>query len=299
MKKEMLNYKYNTRKDRVDYYSKVYKRIDFSEKYPSNWKRLNIIISLLKKYKPKKIVDAGCGAGIPLIKIKKLGFNITGYDRSRPMVQEAKKNLNKHNLNTNLISLGNFENPKNQKNNSSDCILGMGTFYYSKNIIKTISSQTKKLKKNGRLIFSLRNRLFDIATMNDYSVNFFSELYKVKKYNKNIQTKFKNYFSSYNTRNKVNLKNMNHKDIFSKTNIDDKNIFSKTHNPLTIEKDLLNNTNLSLQGIYFYHFHFLPPAFESIFPIKFRKESWKIENPTDWRGFFLASGFVVDCIKKK
>jgi SAM-dependent methyltransferase len=295
--KKILNYKYNKRKDRVEYYSKLYKKTDFSVKYPAELKRLNIIISLLKKHKPKKIVDAGCAAGIPLIKLKKLGFNITGYDRSKPMVNEAKKNLERYNLSTNLISEGNFENPKNQKDNSVDCILGLGTFYYSKNIKKTISLQAKKLKRNGRLIFSLRNQLFDIATMNDYSVNFFSKLYKITKYKKDIQVKFRNYFSSYNTRNKLNLRNMSNKDVFSKTNIDEKNVFSKTHNPLNIEKDLLDKTNLSLQGIYFYHFHFLPPAFENNFPVKFRRESWKIENPTDWRGFFLASGFVVDCIK--
>jgi SAM-dependent methyltransferase len=286
--KEILNYKYNTKKDRVDYYSnELYKKIDFSKSYPANLKRLNIIISLLKKYKPKKIVDAGCGAGIPLIKIKKLGFNITGYDRSRTMVQEGKKNLKKFNLNSNLISWGNFEDPKIQKNNSLDCILGMGTFYYSKNFKKTITLQTKKLKKNGRLIFSLRNQLFDMATMNDYSANFLSDLYNIKKYNKNIQTKFNKYFLSYNKKKKINFKN-----------VDGKKIFSKRHNPLIIEKDLLR-LNLSLQGIYFYHFHFLPTEFESIFPIKYRKESWKIENPTDWRGYFLASCFIVDCKKIK
>jgi hypothetical protein len=81
-------------------------------------------------------------------------------------------------------------------------------------------------------------------------------------------------------------------------NVDGKKIFSKRHNPLIIEKDLLR-LNLSLQGIYFYHFHFLPTEFESIFPIKYRKESWKIENPTDWRGYFLASCFIVDCKKIK
>ncbi len=29
----------------------------------------------------------------------------------------------------------------------------------------------------------------------------------------------------------------------------------------------------------------------------FRNISWKIENSLDWRGFFLASTFVVDCKK--
>ena len=54
--KKILNYKYNTKKDRVEYYSKIYKKADFSVKYPypAALKRLNIIISLLKKHKPKK-----------------------------------------------------------------------------------------------------------------------------------------------------------------------------------------------------------------------------------------------------
>ena len=45
--KKILNYKYNTSKDRVEYYSKLYKKTDFSVKYPAGLKRLNIIISLL------------------------------------------------------------------------------------------------------------------------------------------------------------------------------------------------------------------------------------------------------------
>ena len=31
----------------------------------------------------KKIIDAGCGAGMPLIDIKKKGFNIIGYDKAK------------------------------------------------------------------------------------------------------------------------------------------------------------------------------------------------------------------------
>ena len=76
------------------------------------------------------------------------------------MVLEAKDNLKKNNLSTNLIFTDDFESPKKVKNNSVDCILGMGAFYYSKNVNKTLLNQKKKLKKNGRLIFSLRNRLY-------------------------------------------------------------------------------------------------------------------------------------------
>ena len=285
--KKKLAFKFFNKKKSVSTYSNLYKKTDFKKGYPANQKRLKIIVSLLKKTKPKKIIDSGCGAGLPLIKIKKLGFNIIGYDKSSEMVLEAKKNLKKNKLNTNLIFKDDFENVKCIKNNSVDCILGMGAFYYSKNIKKVLKIQKHKLKKNGRLIFSLRNKLFNIATMNDYSINFFSELYNIKDKDKKVQKKFKDAFKGFNKRKNIKLKN-----------IDDHKVFSRSHNPLTIEADLLNDLGLNLKGIYFYHFHFLPPFFENLMPLKFRKESWKQENPHDWKGNFLSSGFVIDCIKK-
>jgi len=38
-------------------------------------------------------------------------------------------------------------------------------------------------------------------------------------------------------------------------------------------------------------------VFEALDKNYYRKISWKIENPLDWRGFFLASTFVIDCKK--
>ncbi len=127
-----MKFNFFNKEENVSSYSKLYKKVKFSNAYPANEARLNIFISLIKKIKPKKIIDAGCGAGIPLIKIKKLGFNISGYDKSKAMVIEAKKNLKKFNLSSNLVFEENFEDPKKIKNNSVDCILAMGAFYYSK-----------------------------------------------------------------------------------------------------------------------------------------------------------------------
>ena len=270
----------------VKEWSEYYKKINLNLVYPAEVKRLEIFLNLLNKYKPKKIIDAGCGAGMPLIKIKKMGFNISGYDRAPDMLKEAKKNLKKFNINEDIVQYGNFENPTHLKNNSVDCILGMGAFYYAKNFNKTLKNQIKKLKKNGRIIFSLRNQLFDIATFNDYSFNFFSNFYNLKKFNNNIKNKYLNLFKGYNKRKNLKFKN-----------IDDNNIFSKTHNPLTIERELMDKIGLKTNGIYFYHFHALPPFFEEVEKVKFRKESLKMEDPKDWRGYFIASGFIVDCQK--
>ena len=281
-----LVYKFSNLKKSVKQHSKMYKKINFKESYPANIKRLEIFLSLIKKYKPKKIIDAGCGSGMPLINIKKKGFNITGYDKAYNMVKLAKNNLKSNNLKESLIEIGDFENPKHVKNNSVDCILGMGTFYYSKKFTKTLKNQRKKLKKNGHLIFSLRNKLFDISTLNDYSIKFYSYLYGINKFKPKIQKNFLKLFKGYTNRKKFSLKNM-----------DDHNVFSKTHNPITIEKEVLAKVGLKLNGIYFYHFHAMPPVFENFDKVSFRKQSYRIENPNDWRGFFIASGFIVDCKK--
>ena len=269
----------------VDRYTELYKKVRLDKRYPANVKRLEIFLNLLKKYKPKKIVDAGCGAGMPLITIKKKGFNITGYDKAKNMVEEAKKNLKDSRLSPNLIFNDDFENPKLIKDQTIDCILGMGAFFYAKDFKKTLRNQTKKLKKNGRMIFSLRNRLFDVATLNDYTKGFLDELYETKKLKKSWKKKYEKLFDGFSKRKDYKIKN-----------IDDEGVYSLVHNPLTISNEL-SKIGLKCEGLYFYHFHSLPPVFENFDQLYFRKLSWKMENPTDWRGFLLASGFVVDCKK--
>ena len=270
----------------VKEYSEMYKKLKLDIRYPANVKREEIFVKLLKKHKPKKIIDAGCGAGMPLIDIKKKGFNIIGYDKAMNMVLEAKNNLKKNRLSTDLIFYDDFENPKTIKDSSADCILGMGAFYYSKNINKTLLNQKKKLKKNGRLIFSLRNRLFDIITLNNYTKKFLDELYDVKSLKKGWKNKYKNLTKSFFDRKNAKLKNIDEYGVHNHI----------PHNPLTITEEMAK-LGLAVEGIYFYHFHALPPHFENDDFHYYNKVSWKMENPLDWRGYFLASTFVVDCKK--
>ena len=280
-------FQFFNREKEVKQYSDMYKKLDFDFSYPANVKREQIFVELLNKYKPTNIIDAGCGAGMPLIDIKKKGFDIIGYDKAKNMILEAKENLKKNNLSPDLVFYDDFEDPKEVKVNSVDCILGMGAFYYAKNVNKTLLNQKKKLKKNGRLIFSLRNRLFDIITLNNYTNKFLDEIYEVKKLKKEWKNKYKHLTKNFTDRKKLK----------SKINIDEAGVFNHIpHNPLTISQEM-EKLGLSVEGIYFYHFHALPPVFEVYDKHYYRKISWQIENPLDWRGFFLASAFVIDCKK--
>ncbi len=286
--KKTSAFKFFNKDYEVETYTKEYKKLRLDIRYPSDFKREQIFVKILEKHKPKKIIDAGCGSGMPLIDIKKRGFNIIGYDKAKNMVLEAKENLKKNRLSPNLVFHDDFENPKKIKNNSVDCILGMGAFYYAKNVNQTLLNQKKKLKKNGRLIFSLRNRLFDVATLNNYTKIFLDQIYEVKKLKKQWKKRYKNLTKNFSDRKKFNFKNIDEKGVYNHI----------PHNPLTINQEMAK-LGLSVEGIYFYHFHAFPPEFENYDAHYFRKVSWKMENPLDWRGFFLASAFVIDCKKIK
>jgi len=41
----------------------------------------------------------------------------------------------------------------------------------------------------------------------------------------------------------------------------------------------------------------LPPFFQNLDPKLFRELSLKMENPHDWRGYLLASAFVIEATK--
>ena len=78
----------------------------------------------------------------------------------------------------------------------------------------------------------------------------------------------------------------------------DRLVHTYNHNPLTVQNDLLTPHGLELKGLYFYHFHALPPVFEHTDREEFRRLSAKLEeNPADWRGLFMCSTFIVHAQK--
>jgi hypothetical protein len=79
--------------------------------------------------------------------------------------------------------------------------------------------------------------------------------------------------------------------------VDDKRIHSLYHNPLTVESEVLVPNGLSLERLYYYHYHALPPEFEHSDIEEFRRLSCDLENASDWRGMFMCSTFVVHAIK--
>ena len=274
-----------------DQYGKTAKDID--EKYPANRIRLDIFKILLDDLKPKTILDVGCGSGMPMIELLKMGFDVEGFDSSEEMIKNARLNLQRHNLNPDRVFQSDILVKSSMPKKKFDCITGMGVIPYLKNLKLGFDNLRQCLKRNGDIIYSLRNELFSMFSMNNYTFDFVTKrLIELKncpdKLRKPVIKFYQERFADPFTKSEDN----------TLLKIDDRGIFSWYHNPLEM-KDFCEEHGLVHQDLYYYHYHALPPVFEHLDKKLFRELSLKLEKPSDWRGMLLCSTFICHAKKEE
>jgi hypothetical protein len=165
----------------------------------------------------------------------------------------------------------------------------LGSLYYSRNFNNTIRQIADLLPKGGNFIFSLRNELFSLFSLNAYTSDFFlKNLIPGASLSAGLRARLGTFLDE-------RFKPSGAAKMF--LTIDDQNVYSLYHNPLTIAREVLAPNGFALKGIYYYHFHSMPPEFEHSDTEEFRKLSCELENPSDWRGMFMSSSFVVHAVK--
>lgn len=122
---------------------------------------INLIQRTLPLKKGDKVLDVCCGAGRYSIELARRGFNVTGFDLSKFLISEAKKNTKS--LPEKFIKI-NFLNKDMRKfdfKNSFDVAANLFTSfgYFSDDeenflVIKNVSAS---LKKNGYFVFDFLN----------------------------------------------------------------------------------------------------------------------------------------------
>lgn len=271
----------------ADTYDRNY-RLD-AGRYPDHVYRLRIFEDLLQKIKPKTVLDAGCGSGVPLVTFLKAGFDAYGFDRSPEMVDETQKRVESAGFEKHRVFQGDLDSFERPIGAPFDVACGLGSVYYTPNTVTTLRHVGSHVKDDGDLIFSLRNELFSLCSQNEYSADYLlRNIFAISNTTGSLRNDVLNFFAE-------RYPKMNVEKLFE--NVDERAIKSHLHNPLTIESSLLTPSGLRLEGLYYYHFHALPPIFEHTHQSEFYELSAQCENPTDWRGVVMASCFVVHAKK--
>lgn len=261
------------------------------DQYPANLIRIKFIIERLKKNSIKTILDAGCGTCGPMIKLLKEGFDVKGFDFSKDMVEEGKKELEKAGYNPELIHVADLEGGSGLSNGKCDAMLALGVFPHIIDEKKALLNMGNMLNPDGLVFIEFRNDLFSAYTLNKYSLDFFlNRAIDLNSFPREIRDEVIDFYSE---RLKID------KPIEEKSGkLRYEDILAKFRNPLSIGKELFEPCNLPITDIHFYHYHALPPIFENKYPKLFREISLKMERPDDWRGYLMASAYVIEAKKK-
>ncbi|NQT23219.1 MAG: class I SAM-dependent methyltransferase [Candidatus Omnitrophica bacterium] len=259
--------------------------------YPANLIRIKLIIERLKKNNVKTILDAGCGTCGPMIRLRKEGFDVKGFDFSKDMVEQGKKELELAGYDPELIHFADLEDGSGPPREKFDAILALGVFPHIVDEKRALSNMGKLLNPNGLVFIEFRNDLFATYALNKYSLDFFlNRVIDLSPFPQEVRDKVIDFYSE---RLKVD------KPIKEKSGkIKYKDILAKFRNPLSIKNELFEPCNFSIVDIHFYHYHALPPIFEDKYPKLFRELSLRMERPNDWKGYLMASAYVIEAKKK-
>jgi SAM-dependent methyltransferase len=259
-----------------------------------------LIRRLLLEAGVANVLDAGCGPASFLRELIADGIDIYGFDLTPAMVAEARRVLSERGISPDhvwegsVLSADSFRAPRGQPPRF-DAALCVGVLPHlpARADQEAIQHLRGAVKPGGLVIVEARNQLFSLFTLNRYSHQFFlEELIRVNELKEEAGEILPQLTEGLNTlaeRFRMDLPPVR-KGKATEPGYDE--VLSRTHNPLVLRQQFEQADFRDVQ-LLFYHYHCLPPMLQSFVPDLFVRESLARENPEDWRGYFMASAFLL------
>lgn len=254
----------------------------------------------------RQVLDVGCGPASFLRLLANDGLDLYGFDLTSEMVEEGKKVFSLLGMQSNRIWQGNVldasaytSGPVDapEKYDATICT-GVLPHIPANEDEKLFSRLNDALHKGGLAVVEARNQLFSLFTLNRYSYDFFcDELIRADQLQAmagNEATKVRASIKSLEERFRMDLPPVRRGKV-DEPGYDE--VLSRTHNPLVLRETFAAAGFTDIK-VLFYHFHSLPPMLANDSPEFFMRSSISMERPEDWRGYFMASAFMLCGIKQ-
>jgi len=250
----------------------------------------------------KNVLDAGCGPASMLRGLTGLGIELFGFDLTPEMVQEARRVMlplgvpEAHIWEGSVADPAAFRVPKTSRTrfNSAICV---GVFPHVPVELEdaALANLHAAVRPGGLVAVEARNQLFALFTLNRYSHQFFlNDLVREEElFNEEQESVRRQVLDELGQRFRLDLPPVRGGKA-GEPGYDE--VLSRTHNPLVFREKFAAAGFRDVR-VLFYHYHCLPPLCEKSAPELFRRRSLAMEDPQDWRGYFMASAFVVTGIR--
>lgn len=248
----------------------------------------------------RTLLDAGCGPASFLRELTDEGLDRYGFDVTPMMVVEARRVLEAqgvpadHVWEGSVLSAESFRVP-GQAHRRFDAAVCVGVLPHipPEADLTVIGHLRSAVRDGGLVVIEARNQLFSLFTLNRSSWEFFvNELIPLERLRAGNGTDagLKSALEEMQRHFRMDLPPIR-KGKAGEPGYDE--VLSRSHNPLLLREQFAAAGFTSVR-LLFYHFHCLPPMTASYAPELFRTQSLAMEeHPEDWRGYFMASAFLL------
>ncbi len=283
---------------RADGYHEQYERdrlYDLNAPYAANYFRLQMLLNSFVSKGIRRVIEVGVGEGTPLATLGKAGIDVWGFDISREMVKRSKATMEKNGMNPEHIFWADIQDPTTYahslKEGRFDGLMAMGVMPHVENDDMVLKNMATLVRPGGSVFIEFRNQLLSLFSFNRYTVDFVVDelLAGVAPELKEMVRK------DLESRLRVDMPPVREKVEGSDAPGFDA-ILSKFHNPFEVTEQF-KRLGFSDIKLLWYHYHPAMPYLEKTNPALFRSEAIRLEHePSNWRGYFLCSAFVVEAV---
>lgn len=298
-----------------DWFKRAYDPENKFLKFPTSKVRQNITISEMKRLNVgKKVIDLGCGTGQLVIELLKEGYEVMGIDNAPNMIAEARKILIKEFPTTDSLKLFQIKDVLNlDEKEKFDVVIAMGLLEYLEDDLTFFRIVKKLLDTRGYAFIECRNKLFNINSSNQYTLEaadsgdlkkLISQLDNIKKYSPTSIKQIWKIQKAIFEKIVKDVSNISEKQAEAQYEIPYTKEFPTTmirrqHTPKELE-DILKKVGLNLKYVVYYHCHPYLPRYEKLFPTIFNRLAFLMQ-PIGYTslGGTICSSFVAVIEKQK
>lgn len=286
------------------------------ERYPESRYRFRRVTEMAQKAAAAlggadkaRWLDIGCGVGEMLEALVELGAkpeSLIGVDYSPAMVEKVRSLLGPKGLDKISLSVADATDLKDIPDASIDVVLAIQTYGYIPSGLEAryYGEATRVLRPGGFLITAEANCLFDLYTLNRFTLGFYRENLLAHGFEGEALDAISAKIAGLLTKPELpprtkpaeagsNPVAAMFKDPATKYTSSREHTFTKRENPLIYGR-LLGEHGLMLEDLAFYHFHTCPPLLFYDDPaLERRAEALEDVLCRQWNGYFMASSFVA------
>jgi len=259
----------------------------------------DLLRSLLLSSGAKTVLDAGCGPASFLRRLGKEALDLYGFDLTPEMVAEAKKTMAalgfdpRHFWQGSVLQSGDFVRPGLPAHYDACVCIGVLPHVPADLDATVLRNLHQAVRPGGLVLVEARNALFSLFTQNRFTHAFLrNDLMRADELlaaagpaAEPLSAALQDWQKHF----RMDLPPMR-KGRKDEPGYDE--VISRVHIPFVLQEQF-RQAGFQEVRTFFYHYHAFPPMLSGTSEAFFRKASLEMENPSDWRGHFMASAFIL------